>query len=217
MSQPVRVLVVDDHQMVIDGIKLMLQKKDSFQFVGQANNGVQALAFLEKEFVDVILLDLHMPELNGLETCKKIKKAFKDVKVIMLTMSEDTGLIKQLIKIGVEGYLLKSANEEVLYEAIQKVVNKEKYFSTGVQNLLMEEVFAPGQQKKKPNFPRLSKREKQILALIMDELTTAEIADQLFISSGTVETHRRNMLAKLNARNMAGLVRIAMEYNLLNN
>lgn len=215
MEKQISILIVDDHQVVTDGIKLMLQNEDTLRCVGVASNGLEALEQLSKLDAQVVLLDLHMPELNGLETCKRIKIDFPNTKVLMLTMSEESAIIKQMIKIGVDGYLLKSVNQEELLNAIRIVVNGEKYFSSGVKDILMEDVLSLHQAKRKADLPRLSKREKQVLQLIMKELTTSEIADQLFISPGTVETHRRNMLLKLDVRNVAGLVRMALEYNLL--
>ena len=212
----INILIIDDHQMVIDGIKLMLQEDQQLKWVAEANNGFEGLEILKNQTVDVVLLDMHMPQLNGLETCKKIKRLKgPPPKVLMLTMLEDPAIIKQMMQIGVDGYLLKNASHEELVTAIKAVAKGNKYFSERVKELLMNSMMPGHVNESTTSLPKLSKREKQVLNLIIEEHTTGEIAEKLFISSGTVETHRRNMLLKLDVRNTAGLVRMALEYNLL--
>ncbi len=210
----IKILITDDHQLVIDGIKLMLAEADDLACVGTANSGEQALELLATTPADVLLLDINMPGMDGLETCRRVRAAFPSVKILMLSMLREGSLVKMLLNEGASGYLLKNAGKDEVLEAIRKVHWGERALSSEVLDIFLQ----PSADKKRllaNPFPTLSRREKQILQLIVDEKTTQEIADELFISFGTVETHRRNILMKLNARNTAGLVKAAIEYNLL--
>ena len=211
----IKILVVDDHKLMIDGIKLMISDEEHMEVVGAAYNGQQALSFLKENEVDVVLLDINMPIMNGVEANKVISNEFPGVKVIGLSMLKDIELIKTLINHGAKGYLLKNSGKEEVINTIQEVNDGKMSFDP---TLLNEILFYQEKQKKKEKnnlLPKLSRREKEILQLIIDEHTTAEIANKLFISFGTVETHRRNIINKLGVRNTAGLVRVAMEYGLL--
>lgn len=211
----IKLLLCDDHPLVIEGLKLILADDERFKIVGEVYNGKEALEFLANNEVHILLMDINMPVLNGLETAKIIEKEFPDLKVVMLSMLNDSHLIKNLIEHGIKAYLMKNAGQEEIVETILKVHAGKTAFDN---DLLMEIMnLKKLRRKKKENslFPKLSRREKEILALIVDEHTTAEIAQKLFISFGTVETHRRNMLNKLGLRNTAGLVRVAIEFDIL--
>ena len=210
----IKVLVVDDHRIVIDGLKLLLDSILGIEVLGSASNGREALQFLEVNQVDVVLMDIHMPVMNGLEACKEIKQRFSSTSIIALTMAQEASLIKAMFKAGASGYLMKNTDKDEIEQAIKTVVSGTSYYGKEVSGSLLSEL--KGEQR--PNqagFPKLSKREKQILQMIVDEMTTGEIAKELFISFGTVETHRRNIINKLGVRNTAGIVRTALEYNLL--
>ncbi len=211
----IRVLIADDHQLVIDGIKLVLSNEADIACIGEATDGLLALALATKTRPDLIILDINMPNLNGIETCRQIRRSFPDIKILALSMLKEVSLIKLILKNGADGYLLKNSGKEEILNAIRKIHAGEKYFSSEVAALVMESLSKVRVKNKDNPFPKLSRREKQILRLIVDEYTTAEIAEKLFISFGTVETHRRNLLIKLGARNTAGLVRACFEYNLL--
>ena len=211
----IKVLIVDDHQLVVDGLKLMFEGIDHIEYVSSARNGQEALAQLSIYEVDVLLLDVNMPVMDGIACCTEVFKRFPDVKILALSMMKEASLVKKMLKEGATGFLLKNAGQEEVLEAIQKVYKGEKAFSAEILDILMESL--SGIKKKSPNriFPRISRREKQILNLIVWEKTTQEIADELFISFSTVETHRKNLLHKLDVRNTAGLVRVALENGLL--
>ncbi len=212
----ITVFIADDHQLVIDGLKLMLSQAPDLQFVGAAPNGREVLRQMERQTVDVLLLDINMPELNGLETCRLMQEKFPAVKIIALSMLQEAGMIRQMLKNGAMGYLHKNAGQEEVLEAIRVVHRGEKFYSEAVKEIVLDSLAGPDKRRQAANpFPRLSRREKQVLALIVEEFTTQEIADRLHISFGTVETHRRNLLIKLGARNTAGLVRACLEYQLL--
>lgn len=211
----IKILIVDDHKVVIDGISLLLSQSDHVEVVGFALNGKDAIDMLEDIEVDLILLDINMPIMNGIDACKVIKNTYADIKVIALSMLKESSLIKMMLKNGATGYVLKNAGKDELLDAITKVNDGKKYLGDEVNDIILDSL-TKGNSKKTTNpFPSLSRREKEILELIMEEYTTQEISKKLFISFGTVETHRRNMLIKLGARNTAGLVRIAMEYELV--
>ena len=210
----INVFITDDHQLVIDGIKLMLEGADDLQCVGEANHGDQALELLPLSNAHVILLDINMPGMDGLECCRQVRARFPQVKILMLSMLREGSLVKMLLHEGASGYLLKNAGQEEVIDAIRKVSAGKRALSSEVLDIFLENSTEKIKRQSSP-FPKISRREKQVLQLIVQERTTGEIADELFISFGTVETHRRNLLVKLNARNTAGLVRVALEYDLL--
>ena len=212
----IKIIICDDHQLMIDGIKLILSEDEEMQCVGEALNGQQAIDIIaNKGEVDIIIMDINMPILNGLEACKIISKEHPEVKVIGLSMLKDIQLIKSMVQYGAKGYLLKNSGQEEVLKTIHEVYEGRMSFD---QNLIADLLKYDKKARKKSStslFPKLSRREKEILKLVMDEHTTSEIAKMLFISSGTVETHRKNINTKLGVRNTAGLVRVAMEYNIL--
>jgi DNA-binding NarL/FixJ family response regulator len=211
----IRILICDDHQLVIDGLQLMLHQVPDMTCVGTAKNGREALDLLSSIDTDVLLLDINMPEMDGLECCKLVHEHYPKVKVLILSMMAEISLVKNILKQGASGFLLKNAGKDELIEAIRSVYDGKSAFSESLLEILLSPVSPQQVRQKNSPFPSISRREKQILQLIVDEKTTSEIGEALFISFGTVETHRRSLLLKLNARNTAGLVRSALEYDLL--
>ena len=211
----IKILIADDHRLVIDGLVLMLAEATDIQCVGQAFNGKEALDLLATTPADVVLLDINMPEMDGLECCKLINEQHPNVKVLVLSMMREASLVKAMLKLGASGFLLKNAGKDEVMDAIRKVAAGQQAYSQEVLESLLNSYAAKPVKSSNSPFPTISRREKQILQLIVDEKTTSEIAEELFISFGTVETHRRNLLLKLNARNTAGLVKAALEFELL--
>lgn len=211
----IKVMIVEDHQMMVDGIRAMLVNEPEIEVVAEASNGMEALTRLEEYDIDVVLLDINMPVLDGVETSKKIKSMYPMVRVIALTMYDEGALISSMLKNGVKGYILKNIGKERLLEAINTVYNGQNYFSDQIKDTLLTSM-QPGKQQPTSAFhTKLTRREKEIINLILEEHTTSEIADKLFISEKTVETHRKHVLQKLNVRNTAGLVRMVIEKGLL--
>ena len=208
------VYIVDDHKMVIEGMQLLLQDDPDIQVVGFATDGEEALEKISSETADVVLLDINMPGINGIDTCKALLKKHPSLKVIAISMHKESSLIKLMLGNGAKGYVLKNAGRDEVVEAIKTVHQGKMYLDDTVNEIVVNSVAKNSESKPKSPFPTLSRREKEVLHLILDEYTTQEIADKLFISFGTVETHRRNMLIKTGARNTAGLVRISLEYDL---
>lgn len=210
----IHVLIVDDHKMVIDGMKLLLQNHSEIKVIDSALNGEEGIEKLKVQKPDVVLLDINMPGKNGIDTCKEMLKIAPDTKVVAISMHKESSLIKLMLKNGAKGYVLKNAGQNEIIDAIKDVYSGKTYLDETVNEIIINSVSKNSHQKTQSPFPSLSRREKEILSLILEEFTTQEIAEKLFISFGTVETHRRNMLIKTGARNTAGLVRIAIEYEL---
>ncbi len=209
----IKIAIADDHQMFIDGIKSLLKGNKNMLVSLEATNGEQLLSLLKEQQTEVILMDVNMPVMDGIEATKQVKKLFPEIKVIMLTMFSSKDYIEKLLRAGANGYILKNTGKEELTTAIEKVMQGESYFSKEVTERIME-----GLQGKKaennPHMVELTEREKDVLRLIVQELTSHEIADKLFISFHTVETHRKNLISKLQVKNIAGLVKYAVQNGL---
>ena len=210
----IKVFVVDDHKMVIEGFELLLKDVAGIEVVGHELNADTALKSAPKIQPDVILLDINMPGMNGIDACKEFKKLLPEVKIIAITMHKEGSLIKMMLGNGAMGYVLKNAGREELIQAIKTVYGGKMYLDDLANDIVINTMTNSKSRRSASPFPKLSRREKEVLRLILNEHTTQEIADKLYISFGTVETHRRNMLLKTGTRNTAGLVKVALEYRL---
>lgn len=212
----IKVYIVDDHKMVIEGLKLVLEPYEDITYLGCSNSGDEVLVKEWEELPDVILLDINMPGKNGIDTCDLLLKKYPDIKIIAITMHKESSLIKLMLSKGAKGYVLKNAGSEELVTAIKTVYEGKMYLDNTANEIVINTMTSTSNVKKREQspFPKLSRREKEVLQLILNEHTTQEIADKLIISFGTVETHRRNMLIKTGTRNTAGLVRVSLEYEL---
>ena len=200
----IKVLLVDDHQIIIDGLKSLLNNSDEISIAAEANNGREALRILDILEIDVVLMDIDMPVMNGIDALKEIGKQSFGVKVIILSMHNEAGMIKSLIEIGAKGYLLKSCAQSELIEAIRKVASGQSYFSTEVTLSLLN----PTQSNQPTEL--LTERETEIIKLIAEGFSNKEIGSKLFISHRTVDTHRTNLMKKLDVSNIAGLISYAI-------
>jgi DNA-binding NarL/FixJ family response regulator len=207
----IKVLLVDDHQIILDGIKSLLDNTPGINVVATANDGKEAINTLGILTVDVVLMDIDMPNLNGIDATQQIQRKFNEVKVIMLTMHSESTMIKQLIDIGASGYLLKNSNKEELLDAIQKVAKGEKYFSPEVTISLLNKK----EDKTKKSTIDFTKRELDVIKLLADGFTNKEIGDKLFISHRTVDTHRTNIMKKIGVNNVASLISYAIKNQLV--
>jgi len=206
MSQ-IKVLLVDDHQIIVDGLKSLLKNTEEIVVAAEANNGREALRILEILEIDVVIMDIDMPVMNGIDTLKEIVKRASKAKVIILSMHQEAGMIKSLTDIGANGYLLKSCSQSELIDAIHKVAKGQSYFSTDVTLALLK---PNGSDKTDQKNELITEREIEILKLIAGGFSNKEIGDQLFISHRTVDTHRTNLMKKLNVNNIAGLISFAI-------
>lgn len=205
----IKVLLVDDHQIIIDGMKSLLKDSGEIVVAGEATNGREALRILDLLELDVVLMDIDMPVLNGIDTLKEIRKQGLAVKVIILSMHNEAGMIKSLISIGANGYLLKSSSQEEVINAIIKVANGNSYFSPEVTLSLLNKTQNSSQDSSQQN-ELLTDRETEIVQLIAEGFSNKEIGNKLFISHRTVDTHRTNIMKKLNVSNIAGLISYAI-------
>ena len=211
----IRVLIADDHQMFIDGVKALLANETDIKTKGQALNGKEVLKYLKNNIVDIVLMDINMPILDGIEATKIISKEFPYVKVLILTMHNNIEYVNRIINAGALGYILKNTGKKELIEAIVKVYNGEKFYSREVTATMVESFNSHTKPEPKKENIKLSRREFEILKLISQEQTTIEIAKELNISQHTIDTHRRNLLNKLNVRNTAGLIKYALSNNII--
>ena len=211
----INILLVDDHQIIIDGLRGLLEEDEHIGNLYEAQDGAQTIEVARTESIDLILLDINLPDKSGFDICKELKSEENCPKIIALTMHGNAGYINKMIKAGVDGYLLKNTGREELLQAIEAVMSGNRYFSREVTDLLVAGMHETKKPKTSDFIQKLTRREKEILQLIIDEMTTDEIAAKLFISSSTVITHRKSLLRKLNAKNVAGLVKKAFEFGLL--
>jgi DNA-binding NarL/FixJ family response regulator len=214
----IKVLVADDHKMFVDGIVSILRNEEDIQVVGKCFDGSAVFAEIEDKSPDVLLLDISLPGMSGIDVCKRLTATHPNIRVLAVSMHNDASFISEILKNGAMGYILKNTGKAELVLAIKNVSEGKSYFSKEVAETIMRGLVQDSDSKKKASDPQfmLSEREKEILALIAEEFTTQEIAQKLHLSFKTVEGHRRNLFSKLNVRNAAGLVRVALENNLLN-
>jgi DNA-binding NarL/FixJ family response regulator len=212
-KEPINILIVDDHQLVIDGLKSMLQINTQFVVKNQALNGVQALDILESHQHDYhfLLTDVSMPLMSGIELCKIVKERFPHIKVLVLSMHNNISIIKDALNAEADGYILKNTGQEELIQAIERILENGTYFSQEILPIILK---LYGKEKKSDSKHTLSDREREVLSLIIKEYTSKEIAEQLFISKQTVDTHRINIMQKTGCKTLVGLIKYAILTNI---
>jgi DNA-binding NarL/FixJ family response regulator len=210
MSIPLKIFIVDDHPMVRDGLTGYLDNALKYEIVGEAGDGAEALERIKNIEVDLVLTDVKMPKMDGIELTKALLKMNPDQRIIAMTMFNDAHYIKKMLHAGVKGYLLKSAGENEIQLAIEMVMQGDSYYSPEVTAIIMNKLRG---QSKKPveGIESLTSREKEVLYLILKQQSNQEIGDALFISPRTVEAHKRNLLEKTGSKNIAGLVIYAVD------
>ncbi|HUC81332.1 MAG TPA: response regulator transcription factor [Flavisolibacter sp.] len=203
-----KIFIVDDHYMVIEGIHSLLQHETHLEWMGHAMNAESCLAFLRNRQPELIFMDINLPDKSGIDLCKEVKQKYPSVFIIGLSTFNQQSFISRMMENGASGYVLKNASKDELLLAIQMVMRGRIYLSHEA---------AMTADKKSSDAPVLTRREKEVLELIADGLTTQEIADKLFVSATTIDTHRKNLLTKLDVPNVAALVKMAMKLQLLGN
>ena len=206
------IAITDDHNIVIEGIKTMLKSNKEIEVLQSFETLNDTFENLNSA-VKVLLLDINLPDGNGINACKELLEKHPDLKIIALTNFEDTVFIKQIIKNGALGYLLKNTSQKELTEAIKSVIQGKRYLPKKISDILLNDSI--GINNSSYFIPKLTVREKEILHLIIQEFTTEEIAAKIFVSTKTVESHRSNLIQKLGVKNTAGLVRVAFEKGLV--
>ncbi|NOT49812.1 MAG: response regulator transcription factor [Chitinophagaceae bacterium] len=210
-TKKIQLLIADDHAILRDGIVSLLRSEPAFHIACTASDGYEVLEMINAHAVDVCLLDINMPRLDGIETAKLIREKKPGIKIIMLTTYNDREIISELVHLGVAGYLLKNSDKQELVEAIHKVMKGRHYFSEEVEKIILEGLT----DKKSPEVIPLTERELEVVQLLAKEYTNDKIASELHISFRTVETHRKNIMQKTKANNLAGLMKFAYSKGLI--
>jgi DNA-binding NarL/FixJ family response regulator len=214
MTNTIRIILADDHILVREGFKSLLSKKKDFEVVGEAENGTALLNLIENLSADVLLVDISMPQLNGIEAIGQMKEINPNLKFIMLTMHEEAEYILKSIQAGANGYLLKNVEPDELENAVRTVAAGGKYFNSTISSIMIENLSRAGETEKE-DLTELTAREKEILQYVADGLSTKLIADKLSISPRTVETHRVHIMKKLQVNNGAEMVKRGLEQKII--
>ena len=209
MKGPTKILIVDDHQLMIDGIMELLQNHGNHQIVATANAGKRALEILENSTIDVVISDVNMPEMKGTDFISEVKKIYPDIGIIAVSMHQEKHIVKDVLKAGADSYVLKHSTQNELIEAIEKTAAGETFLSAAVTKMLVDDVKYPSIEE------LLSEREREIITLVVKEYTGKQIAEELFISEKTVETHKRNIFRKTNTSTLVGLTKFAISHHLV--
>ncbi|WP_435578138.1 response regulator [Gilvibacter sp.] len=209
----IKIAITDDHQLVLQGIKSMLSDTEEVSVVAGFSTAEQTLRGLASSKAEVLLLDINLPDLDGISLSKKLLQQQPELKIIALTNFEDLSFVKRMLKNGVHGYLLKNTDKLELISTLKAVLSGEIYLQKDLQKrLLLNDTKSNSRNQL---IPKLTRREQEVLQAIAEELTTKEISEKLFISPKTVETHRMNLMSKLGAKNSVGIIKIALENELL--
>jgi len=211
----INVLLADDHQIIIDGISNLLEDEADIKVVAHCNNGLEVLDRLPNVNIDVLLLDLDMPLMNGFECAEQVQKRFPEVKIAILTMHQEKALIQKFIEFGVKGYFLKTIAKSELVHAIKTIAGGGEYFPSDVTKALIQKQVITPDITQSPLLSSLTEREVEIIRLVSQGFSNKEIADKLFISPRTADTHRTNIMRKLDLHNVAEMVRFAFQNKLI--
>ncbi|KAB1156634.1 response regulator [Flavobacterium luteum] len=218
MSNTIRVALADDHVFVRDGIKSLLENEENIVVIGEANDGLEALAVVASQKPDLLIVDIKMPYLTGIEVIEQLRSENNLIKIVVLTMCESEEYVLKSVKAGADGYLLKGSSKEEFLKALHTVSNGGKYFSGDISSILVDQLTKPSLSVSKPitdDELMITKREKEILKLLLSGKGNKEIAEVLDISKRTAEVHRFNLMKKLKVKNLIELSNKATEFSLL--
>lgn len=210
-----RIFLVDDHRMILDGLQSLLENDDHFETAGTYTSAAEAIKDIDSLKPDFIITDISMPGMNGIEFTAEVKKKYPHIKIIALTMSGDAGMIEEMTAAGISGYVLKNTGRKELKESLEKVSSGEMFYSTEAAAAMLMALRQQKKLREEEEKAHLTPREKEIIKLIAQEYSNAMIAESLFISERTVETHRKNIFRKTNSKNIVGLIKYAMEHKLI--
>lgn len=211
----IKIVIADDHKMFRDGIIAILEQEGDIQLLGEVGSAQEVFEMLDASMPDILLLDISLGKFNGIDITKSLKMRYPELKVIIISMHSESSYIVKALEVGASGYLLKDAGKVEMLNAIRAVVTGGTYFGRQVSQILMEHLSGKGAHVVKQDKVMLTKREVEVLRLIAEEHSNQEVADKLFISIRTVDTHRRNLLEKLKLKNTAGLVKYAIQNGLI--
>ncbi len=207
-------IIVDDHKMFLDGLASIINGHKDLHIIFTAHNGETVIKYLENtqgKDIDLIITDINMPDVSGVEINEFVKSRYPHIKTLVVSMLQDTKFVHKLTEDQVDGYVPKNAEKAELLKAIKTILNGEKYFSESIKQAYLQSMF----KKEEDIIASLTDREKEVLTLIAQEYTTNEIAEQLFLSKHTIEGYRKNLISKLNVRNLAGLTKYAIKLGLI--
>ncbi len=205
-------IIVDDHKMFLDGLSSIFNAEKGYNILITAKNGASVIKYLkinQEEKIDLVIMDITMPEVDGIALNTFVKQHRPDIKTLILSMHTDPAIIDNLIENNVDGYVPKNAHKEELFTAVQTILKGKKFFSREIMDVYMENKFS----EEKNQEIKLTRREIDVITLIAKEYTTQEIADKLLLSKHTIESYRKNLISKLNVRNLAGLTKYAIKMN----
>ena len=211
----INIILADDHQIIIDGITNLLENEKEMDVIGHCNNGEEVLEKLPWLKADILLLDLDMPKMNGLQCAEQVHRRFPDVKVAILTMHQEKALIERFIELGVKGYFLKTIAKDELVFAIKTIASGGEYFPAAVTKALLKKQSITPDVTQSPLLAELTKREIEIIKLVSQGFSNNEIGEKLFISPRTADTHRSNIMRKLDLHNVAEIVRFSFQNKLI--
>ncbi|MCE7041914.1 response regulator transcription factor [Dyadobacter sp. CY312] len=203
-----KILIIDDHHLISEGLKVLLNDNPDVTHVDTAENAFEAMAILKDNVADIVFLDINLPDVNGIDLCKKIKAQFPDIKVLALSTFSERAYVSRMIQNGASGYLIKSSSKDEIFEAIRQVQAGGFYMNVNFK-------VDPEPMVAAQSIPFLTSREKEVLELISDGLTNAQIAEKIFVSVNTINTHRQNLLIKFDVSNTAALIKIAVQQRLI--
>ena len=210
-----RIFIIEDHRLVLDGLSAMLSSDPDFEVVGGASDGIEAIRAIEKIRPDLVVLDLKLPKMGGISVLRSIRKQGLEVKVLVLTLYDDEAFVMEVLRLGGNGYCLKSDSREEFFVAVRNVLDGKPYISSSILHNVLSVYVRTGEGSSEGSLSRLRPREQEVLKLIGEGYSTKEIAEYLYISRRTVETHRYNIMKKLNLHKTSGLVRFAIENTLV--
>lgn len=210
MNKPAnRIFIVDDHQLVIDGIRSLLNDAEQYTLAGFSQHPEEVLAMLDNTPADILLTDISMPVMTGIELTRQVKKKFPEMKVIAISMHGESGVVKEMLDAGISGYILKNTGKQELIEALDKVFSGGTYFGDAITREILNSFSS------KDSDRRLTNREIEIIKLINEECSNKQISEKLFISERTVETHRKNIFRKTNTQSVIGLLKYAATHKII--
>lgn len=212
-AERIKILLADDHQMFIDGVRAVLNLHPQFEVVAECATGQQAVEYIQRAAVHIAVMDVNMPVMDGIEATKIMKELQPELKIVVVTMHHELSVIQRLLRAGADTYLLKNTSADELLMALEKTWKGESYTSPAIAQSMTEALRL--QKKNEQASTTLTPRESEVLHLIADGLTNVEIADKVSLSINTIDTHRKNLLAKLGLRNTAQLIRYAVEKGLI--
>lgn len=208
-SDSMKILLVDDHAILLDGIEALLNGEEAFEVIGKTHTVADAITFLKNNAVDFLITDYNLPDGDGLQLVKAARKISRDIKILVLSMHDESHLVKEILKEGINGYMLKKDSQNEMIDAVYAIKNDKLFLSNEINNILIGSLHEPAGQK------LLTDREREILRLIAKEYSNKMIAEKLIISERTVETHRKNIFRKTKTSSLVGLIKYAFANNLI--